>query len=281
MEIYFFNICIKWLFQLYEEYLYNIKNIIVNDYNIPCKIIIVEEKDYLNEFENIYNKKNKIIFCGSISVINEIIQNYSSNNFYYLNIEQMSHNSYYRLFRTLNKNIKIIDYSEENIPFYKDLYDNIFLLPPYFPKKIDNKKDIEIISFSNNDYRKNILNKINKKFYVKKLDNIFGKERDDIFSRSKIYINIHSSKNHKTMELIRIINLLQNNVIVISQNSVFIDLIHIKDSILIFEDDKQMNYLIDDILHNYDFYYNYLFKNSNMCYYDNYILKKIKNIIND
>ena len=49
------------------------------------------------------------------------------------------------------------------------------------------------------------------------------------------------------MELIRIINLLKKKVIVISQNSVFFNSIHINKSILIYKNIEQLEFLLDDI----------------------------------
>jgi accessory colonization factor AcfC len=63
-------------------------------------------------------------------------------------------------------------------------------------KKI--KKDIDIISLANNEYRDNILKNIDSKFNIKYIDLIiFGESRDNIFKKSKIYINIHCLKNIK------------------------------------------------------------------------------------
>jgi len=284
MEIYFINICIEWLFKLYEEYLVNIKNIIAEYLNIKVHIHIIPDDDnYLNEFNNIYkNDKNKYIFCGNIGSVNNIYDLYKNKNFYYLNIEQMSHPSYYRLFRDLNKNIKIIDYSEENILFHKVIYNKTFLLPPYYNTYKNNiNKSIDIISFSNNEYRKNILNSIDPKFKIKYLDNIFGEERDEFFINSKIYINLHCSDQHKTMELIRIINLLKKKVIVISQSSISIDSLYIKDSIITFANIEQLNYLLNDIINNYDLYYKKIFTDNNINFYNNYVIKNIISISED
>lgn len=289
MEIYLINFCSEWLFNLYKEYLFNIKYYIEKNYSIFVHIKIIENIEFnsIDELKNKFNIKNiisnKIIFLGNIDIINNIIKLYESNNFYYLNIEQMSHDSYYKLTRNLNKNINIIDYSEENLPFFKDIYKKTYLLPPYFncnfEKNIINK-NIDIISLSNNSYRNNILNKLNKDFDIKLLNNVFNEERDNIFKRSKIYINIHASEKHRTMELIRIINLLKNKVIVISQNSIFKDLLFIKDSILIFENVEQLKFLLNDVLNNYSKYFNKFFSNNIIKKYEEYIKKNIKLLLN-
>ena len=289
MEIYFINFCSQWLFNLYKEYLFNIKYYITKKYLVSVHIKLIENIEFnsSDELEKKLNIKNitkkKIIFLGNIDIINKIIKFYENNNFYYLNIEQMSHNSYYKLTRNLNSNINIIDYSEENIPFFKDIYKKTYLLPPYFIHNSEKKinKDIDIISLSNNSYRKDILNELNNDFNIKLLNNVFNQERDNIFKKSKIYINIHASEKHRTMELIRIINLLKNKVIVISQNTIFIDLLFVKDSILIFENIEQLKFLLNDVLKNYSKYYNKFFSINNMKKYEEYVNKNINLILKE
>jgi hypothetical protein len=60
------------------------------------------------------------------------------------------------------------------------------------------------------------------------------------------------SEKHKTMELIRIINLLKNKVIVLSQNSILKIYYLLNKSIIIFEKIEQLEYLLHDILNNYE-----------------------------
>lgn len=284
MEIYIINICIDWLYKLYKDYIENIIFFMKNKFNTDIKnIIIYENDDYINIFKKYYNKENKFIFCGNVDLINILFEKYKSNNFYFLNIEQMSVKSYYNIVKRLNNYINIIDYSEENIPFLEKHFKKIFLLPPIYKneKNLFYCKEIDIISFSNNSYRKNFLDNINKKYNIKYIDNIFGEERDELFKKTKIYINIHSSEEHNTMELIRIVNLLKKKVIVLSQNSIFFNLIHINKSILLFNDIEQLEFLLEDILINYESYYENIFQNTNLIYYDNYICQNIKKLLND
>ena len=131
---------------------------------------------------------------------------------------------------------------------------------------------------ANNVYRNNFLKKINSKFNIKCIDNIFGETRDNLFKRTKIYINIHSSENHKTMELIRIINLLKNKVIVLSQSTISPDLLKVSKSIILFHNMEQLEYLLQDILNNYNSYYEYMF-NQNFINYDEYVYENINKIL--
>ena len=83
------------------------------------------------------------------------------------------------------------------------------------------------------------------------------------------------------MELIRIINLLKKKVIVISQSSIFMDSLYIKDSIITFENIEQLNYLLNDIINNYDLYYKKIFTDNNINFYNNYVIKNIISISED
>ena len=202
MEIYIINICIEWLYKLYIDYIENLIFFIKQKFKIEIHTIFINQNNnYINEFKKYYNNKNKYIFSGNIDSINNLFEKYKDNNFYFLNIEQMSVESYFNIIKRLNSNIKIIDYSEENIPFLKKYFKKILLLPPIYKneKNLFFEKNIDIISFSNNEYRTQFLNKINKKYNITYIDNIFGEERDELFRKTKIYINVHSSDNHNTM----------------------------------------------------------------------------------
>jgi len=284
MNIYFINICLDWIYKLYKDYIFGLKYILekyqqIN--KIQVLYIPLQENsldDFFKSYTIIKNKKDyKIILCGEISTVCNILKENIKNdpNLYFLNIEQMSNPSYYKYFREIPNTLKIIDYSEENIPYFKDVYKNIFLLPPYFDH-IQNKKTIDILSLKNNEYRESILNNLvfSKKYEICYFTNIFEEQRDILYSKSKIYLNIHCSTNHKTMELIRMINLLSKNVIILTQNSIHKDLIFIKDSFIIFEKIEEIPILLEEILNNYDKYYNKIFSNKNILKYNDYIHEK-------
>ena len=158
------------------------------------------------------------------------------------------------------------------------------MFPPYFENKEFNihSKKIDVISLLNNDYRKSILNniKISNKYNIFYFDNCYSNIRDEHYLNSKIYINIHGSDNHKTMELIRIVNLIMNKVIIISQNSISNNLLYFKDYIIICNDDDKLSDYINEILSNYEYYYKKIYSNFNIENYNNYIKENIHKFMN-
>jgi len=265
----------------------NIKNVEINSvlYQIDQKYNLE------NELKNIEIENDKIILAGDVGFISNVLQNFTKK-IYFLNIEQLSHEDYYKYFRSLHINLEIIDYSEENIPFHKNIYKNSFLLGPIFKYDFKKIKNIDILSIDNNDYRKSILNKINldNKYNIEFINNTYGKERDELYNRTKVYVNIHCSEKHNTMELIRIINLLYNNVIIITQKSIFEKLLFVRNNLIICNNDEDLEKYIIDVLDNYKYYYNLFFNNESgfdkrlyfdKTYYEKYVLKNIECLLSD
>jgi hypothetical protein len=298
MKILFLNINLNWVYNLFIEYIVNSKQFIKDNYNdISIDIIHYNKETFkIPNFDIfLFCNYDKIIYSGDIDIFNEIIDNvlllYKKiiNNIYYLNIEQLSHQSYYKNFIKINKSIKIIDYSEENIPYVNfNKYKN-FLLPPYFEKESIpiNFKNINFLSLDNNLFRKDIINQINNELVVNNLpkittiDNCYSIQRDDIYRKTKIYINIHCSNDHNTMELIRVVNLLSKNVIVISYNTVNTPLLYFSKNILIANSIEELKKIILEVYNNYKFYYDFYSKKFNENDYKKYIKNNLDNFIRD
>lgn len=288
MYILIINIHIQWVYRLYEEYILSINNILKKYYNVNIDNIFYDVSTFREDsisLNNI-NKYDKVFYGGNIDIFNNIFIKLIKDikKIYFINIEQLSNDSYYNSISRINNNINIIDYSEENVPFLKNIFKNIFLFPPYFENKNlnINSKKIDVISLLNNEYRNSILNniKIDKKYNIFYFDNCYNSIRDEHYLNSKIYINIHGSDNHKTMELIRIVNLIMNKVIIVSQNSISNNLLYFKDYIIICNDDDKLCDYIDEILSNYEYYYNKIYLNFNQEKYNNYIKENISKIMN-
>ena len=295
MKIIFINFALNWVYRLYEDYIdglthFMIKNI--KKLEINNILYYIDQKyNFEEELTNIENKYDKIILVGDCGFIANILKIFTKK-IYFLNIEQLSHEDYYKYFRNLNINLEIIDYSEENIPYHKNIYKNSFLLNPIFKYDFKKIKNIDILSINNNDYRKSVLNKINlnNKYNIEFINNTYGVERDDLYNRTKVYVNIHCSQKHNTMELIRIINLLYNNVIVITQKSIFDKLLFVRNNLIICNNDEELEKYTLDILDNYKYYYNLFFNNESgydkrlyfdKTYYEKYVLKNIECLLSD
>jgi len=80
------------------------------------------------------------------------------------------------------------------------------------------------------------------------------------------------------MELIRIVNLIMNKVIVITQKSICSDLLYLKDYIIECNDITNFNIYISEILDNYELYYHKFFDNFNETKYLKYIKKNINEL---
>ena len=290
MNILFINICVPWVFELYKEYIISIYLFIKKYYpQINISIIFYDlDKIDINELQRIdYDNFDKIIYTGDISIFNNIVSFLKySQKVYFLNIEQLSHVNYYNMIKNVNSRVSFLDYSEENISYIKTFSNqNIIIIPPYFEVINDNitninninNKNIDILTILNNDYRKEFFNNIglDPKYNTMILRQTFDKERNEIFSKTKIYINIHGSEMHNTMELIRIVNLIMHKVIVISQNSICSNLLFLKDYIIIANDINHFKEYVDEILLNYHQYYNKIYGNFDINSYNNYIKKNI------
>jgi hypothetical protein len=285
MEILIISININWVYRLYEEYLISLQYFISKYYTNHNINIIFFETSELN-IENIdsinFENYDKIFYSGDFDMLNYILKKlkYNYNKIYFINIEQMSHVSYYRMISTLDNNLNVIDYSEENIKYLEKIFNSVYLFSPFFENNIIDikKKNIDLLSINNNEYRNNIIKtiKIDKKFNFLLLDNCYGSSRDDYFDKTKIYLNIHCSDNHLTMELIRIVNLIMRKVIIISQPTIYKELLFFNKYIIICNDQSNFKLYIEEILNNYDKYYNKIYGNFN----ENEYILYIKNNLN-
>lgn len=284
MKLLFININYNWVYNLFIDYILTTVDNIKQNYDCEIDIIHLDIKNYnLDIF--LFLNYDKVIYSGDITIFNNIIENinkiYSKllNTIYYLNIEQLSHPSYYKNLRNIDTNIKIIDYSEENMPFL-NCYDVKYIIPPYFKKENEmliSNKSIEILSLNNNQYRSNLINNINNELskndlpQITSINNCYGTERDDIYRKTKIYINIHCSDDHRTMEMIRIVNLLSKNVIIVSFGSINPSLLKLHNNIYIVNTIENLIQVITELHKNYDIYYDYCKNKFNDASYNKYV----------
>lgn len=172
----------------------------------------------------------------------------------------------------------ILEYSIPNIiniSSSKDkMFENYLKKSFYFPpmnyeidfEKSDNKKYDTITSFINTDEirRKKFLNMLK----LNKINNhnIHCFDKDDlkkIYKESKILLNIRQTDHHDTFEEIRVLPALLNGIIIVSEDVPLRKYIPYNEFI-IWSDYNNIFDKVNEILNNYDEYYNKIFKNDEL-----------------
>jgi hypothetical protein len=252
------------------------------------------------------DKDNDIVIIQSICFLKPIIF-MKFKNVYYFNIEQMTLYTDY-LENSVNtfipirvlKNIlnpyfkldaeyyqkgsyKLLDYSKENIEIWKNELDRdvVGILEPYYPLQTQlhkSHKSIDYLALVNHDYRPKFIEKRlpNIKNKIRNFLGYFGEERRKILAATKIMINIHTGPNFRIGELFRVNEAIAHKVIVISQNCYRNDLLTLSDYI-IFCNDDEIEHKCQEVLNNYDEYYNKFFEGENLSRLQNIIMDIKKN----
>ena len=160
-----------------------------------------------------------------------------------------------------------MDYSEENIDLFKNKSNTACLQLPYLLNKneIGNVKKIKdmvcILNIRNNSPRRLSMHDKLKIKFGDKYSRIygFGKERDNLLFLNKILINIHAYPSYRINEQIRVNRCVFNKMIVISEPGYNDDLLYLKKYIIFCDYDK-IPEKVEEVLNNYEKYYNELFK---------------------
>jgi hypothetical protein len=240
----------------FYDYLVNICQILNAD-------ILFYDKNNINEII----KKN--LNLRKIFVFMQYIHEYINKSalqfeiYFVINTEQYTHT----LNNQLNNDNHLIDYSKENIRYAQK-----YLEPKkyiYFPYLINNneiynfKKIYDVCVVGNiNDRRIKIIDQLTKYgINVTIINNKFGKIRDEILMKHKILLNIHNSDDYQIYESMRCDRCLFNNMIIISEKSIYIKLNKLRNFV-IFKKYDNLAYTVIKIINNYDYYYNCIFETS-------------------
>ena len=172
------------------------------------------------------NLNTKNIIFGAHLLNEELIKSIPKNSIVF-NTEQLeSINEVWkkRIIFFAKQGIELWDYSSFNLDFLKQelkIKGKLFEIG-YQHKlqriKSNNEKEIDVLFYGSiNKRRKQIIDKLLKnKIKVKCLFGVYGKERDEWISRSKIVLNLHMYES-KIFEIIRVFYLLTNGISVISE----------------------------------------------------------------
>jgi hypothetical protein len=215
--------------------------------------------DYDNSHNN-YSDNNIYIF---IQQIPDVLLLNPIKYMYLINIEQTTVPKYnYMINDIIEKKIKVIDYSIENI---KILGNEILHLPyQYVDSDIDNlrnyinqsDKEYDIVIFGDlNPRRQYIYDELVKKdIRVLHLNNIWGVQQDIKISTAKILLNIHFDDTHKIYESLNYDKWTFANMLIISEESLYHNILDVNELIIFENYDNIINKIID-VLNNYSEHY--------------------------
>jgi hypothetical protein len=240
-----------------------------------------------NDELNTINTNDKYIFFGLHYVKYPII---NKPNIYYINLEQLTMNGKFSQYNMLdpllniirkNNEINICDYSQANISILKNYNFNSLYLP--YQVNYDEIFNYEkIYNFavccSLNTRIQFIYNQICLKY-----DNCnsignpikWGIERDNILFKTKVLANIHHREfDYNILEEIRITRCILNKVIVISEYSLEYEKYPLSKYIIFIDYDNLVD-KIQDIINNYDIYYNKIYNDFDLNKLDDELKKYI------
>lgn len=195
---------------------------VMTELEIPHKII----ENYFNEF--VYNDEDVYLLCTTHEEKPFMPKRYISYNFEQFTSEYPWNQEVFEKFK---KAELVLDYSLENIKIFKEKGIEAHFLPLGYANCMTYNKptDNKIIDFTfigkltNERYNKikpliNIYNEnLNKLFICQ--ENCWGDFLENIYTQSKFGLNIHLYYQKPILEITRIILLISNKVIVLSERS--------------------------------------------------------------
>lgn len=244
-----------------NDYLQHITEYLQRRYNIIADILVSSNVIKLD------HKYTHIIFVQQIDlgVVTKLRVEDTARKIYVLNTEQATVPSYTeRLIRQIKQcNVPVIDYSMENIRLLRiRLPDTQFIHFPFpiMEKPLARSKDINVISLCNSPRRIQACRAIG--MHIADFNRLWGKQRDTLIEKSKILVNIHHSlPNYNIFESIRCYHALELKTLIISEPSIDMESILLKDFI-IFAAAGKFREKINEVLENYDSIYNNTFSDT-------------------
>jgi len=213
-----------------------------------------------------YNDNDIYIFIQKIP--DKLLLRQNNDNILLLNTEQYTRDHIKKyLTDIMNKNIKIIDYSPENIKCFNN--DTNIKYLPYQYNDVEINKLKHLFLTTNKKYdvvfigcilpksprRKKIYDELEKRGI--KMLNIYGKwnnARDIDTYSAKILLNIHHADDYNIYESLRCDRLIFSGMMVISEKSINTNLLDINELIIFESYDKLVDTVID-VINNYDSYF--------------------------
>lgn len=258
---------------VFQDYLDSIFNNLKN-----CQLIMFKNNyDILTKYK--YNPNQKHIFM--LTIPHTIAY---QKNMYLCNTEQLTRPKWKRyICALLNRGIKIIDYSEENMYLLEDCVNdisrfNIYHLPYQvnYNEVYNFKKTKDVCIMGLKGSRRTRIYNALKRSGVN-IDYISGwkKARDLRLFRYKIILNIHYNETYNVTEQMRINRCIFNKMLVISEPSDFKEKLLLRPYI-IFRDYDNIVKTVHDVLDKYNHYYNMMYSNFDLKVIDNKLKNKLE-----
>lgn len=233
-----FLYCERLRFPFFEDY---IKTFIKP---LSLELIIVDD---LNTVE--YNQTDIYFFIGRLPKCAFFKPKIKS---LFINMEQLSKNSYLTYCQTINKfNIPVINYNESN----QRLFPNSILLRYQYEEisfPLVKTYDIAFVG-SLGLRRKKILTELQENGFQIHVIEGWGKERDKEILQAKILLNIHYDEDYNIYESLRCDRFLFNDMIIVTESSKFQELLDVND-LLIVADYNNLVLKVKEVLQNYPQY---------------------------
>ena len=188
-------------------------------------------------------------------------------NMILLNIEQITTPKFKDMMKeVLLKNIKVIDYSIENINLIKEFSDNPIGYLPYqyepseiskletFVKNVPKFFDVAFTGWLS-PRRKEIISSLqNKGFKVQLVKNEWANSRDFKITSAKLLLNVHYNESYNVYEAIRCDRWTFSGMMIVSEDSFENEALDI-NKLVIFEKYDKLVDKISEILENYNKYH--------------------------
>ncbi|MEX0597332.1 MAG: hypothetical protein WD512_12630 [Candidatus Paceibacterota bacterium] len=231
----------------------------------PQNLIKLVPWQKISEF--VFNLNDIFVFIRMIP--KEWLNFFKDRKHYLLNTEQLSRKLIYEtFFNNINENTGILDYSLANIEIIKKmslLNDRIIKYLPYQINDKEIKNYDKVFNVCMMDGLSERRSAIAEKIKIIPSSNIikgFGLLRDKLLFKHKILVNIHAGDDYNVLEQMRCNRCILNKMIVISEP--ILDKEYELEKYMIVCPYHEIMQKVQEVLDNYERYYNKMFENFNV-----------------
>lgn len=265
-------ICDRKIISFFEDYINTFHNI------FDVEIYLFFDKDSIKSYLDHYINPHIPIFIFMQFIPQNIcdhIQFYIDHKYKLcvFNTEQLTRKNYNHIIHSYHRYIYRMDYSEANLFLVSNELNKIYL--PYQVhyneiRNIPKTKDVCMIYPHQSVRRNKIIEELKSKNINVDIISGFLGSRDNKLFQYKVLINVHYDQDYQILEEMRCNRCIMNKMVVISEKSLHDDIYLLRKHIIICDYQEIVDKVIN-VLHNYDLYYNHLFRSFDklLSIYDN------------